>query len=503
MPPYSPLFGHLGFAYQMTKNLPKDAHPNYLPDRIRRALPDLGPVYYVDTWPFGPQMLVVASTSSLYQVTQEHSLPKYHAMKSFLRPITNGLDIVTMEGQQWSTWRRIFNPGFSASHLMTLTAAIIEETETFSGILERHSQHKTMFRMKDLTDNLAMDVIGRVVLDTQLESQKRPNSLVDGLRMQIRWLTFGADVNPFVRYNPVRPLVHLFNAKRMNDYVSRELDKRMATYQDSQKPQNLGGTKSIMDLSLASYHSENTRKNFTPGMDSTFKAFAMSQIKLFLFSGHDTTSSTICYIFYAMSVHREALLRVRTEHTEILGPEIYKAADILTENPLLLNRLPYTLAVIKEVLRLYPAVSSVRAGEPGFNVTDDAGQKFPTDDFLVWANPQTIHRDPAYWPRADDFLPQRWLVPEGHELHPVKGAWRPFEYGPRNCIGQELAMIEMKIVMVLAMRRFDIRTAYEQVDGRRSRKPIREVYGERGYQIQRAQPSDDLPCRVSQRESPA
>ena len=131
---------------------------------IRRTLPDLGPIYYLDTWPFGPQMLVVASTDGLHQITQEHSLPKYHALKEFLKPIAEGLDIVTMEGDLWRTWRGIFNPGFSAGHLMGLTKDIVEETDRFCDILQEYSRNGKIFRMKHLTDNLTMDIIGRVVL---------------------------------------------------------------------------------------------------------------------------------------------------------------------------------------------------------------------------------------------------------------------------------------------------------------------------------------------------
>ncbi len=109
-------------------------------------------------------MLVVASLSALHQVTQKHSLPKYHAMKSFLHPIADGLDIVTMEGQLWKKWRGIFNPGFSTNHLMTLTSEIVEETAKFCDILEMRLRDQNIFRFKDLTDFLAMDVIGRVVM---------------------------------------------------------------------------------------------------------------------------------------------------------------------------------------------------------------------------------------------------------------------------------------------------------------------------------------------------
>ena len=164
MPPWNPILGHLYFCHKITSALPRDAHPNYLADMIRRKMPDLGPIYYLDTWPFGPQMLIVASTGGLYQITQEHSLPKYHALKWFLQPITEGLDIVTMEGNMWKTWRGIFNPGFSANHLMGLTQSLVEETDVFCDILQKRFTDQKIFQMKDLTDNLTMDIIGRVVL---------------------------------------------------------------------------------------------------------------------------------------------------------------------------------------------------------------------------------------------------------------------------------------------------------------------------------------------------
>jgi len=57
-------------------------------------------------------------------------------------------------------------------------------------------------------------------------------------------------------------------------------------------------------------------------------------------------------------------------------------------------------------------------------------------------------------------------------------------------------MVEMKIIMVMVVRRFDVKPAYADID-HNGPKEIKTVYGERGYQIQRAQPSEDLPCQVS------
>lgn len=69
-----------------------------------------------------------------------------------------------MDGQEWKYWRSIFNPGFSASHLMPLVPNIVKETMVFCEILHDHVIKQDIFPMKTLTDDLAMDVIGKVVL---------------------------------------------------------------------------------------------------------------------------------------------------------------------------------------------------------------------------------------------------------------------------------------------------------------------------------------------------
>ena len=207
MPPWNPIFGHLFFCYKIASALPADAHPNYLPDAIRRGNPSLGPIFYLDAWPFGPQMLVVASTRGLYQITQEHSLPKYPALKYFLQPIADGLDLVTMEGELWKKWRAVFNPGFSAQYLMNLTTGIMAETETFCGILHDLSRDGKRIHMKDLADNLTMDIIGRIViykipvkhlaLFADRVSQERTARLSKAQQFVGRWSTHASQMADF------------------------------------------------------------------------------------------------------------------------------------------------------------------------------------------------------------------------------------------------------------------------------------------------------------------
>lgn len=58
-----------------------------------------------------------------------------------------------------------------------------------------------------------------------------------------------------------------------------------------------------------------------------------------------------------------------------------------------------------------------------------------------------------------------------------KDAWRPFEKGPRSCIGRDLSIAEMKIVMILTLREFAFENAYEEWDQKLGRKSAGEMFG--------------------------
>ena len=145
-------------------------------------------------------------------------------------------------------------------------------------------------------------------------------------------------------------------------------------------------------------------------MDATFKTAATCQIRTFLFAGHDTSSSTLCYCYHLLSLHPQISGRLIKEHNKILGPDLDQRARRITENPHLLNQLPYTVAVIKETLRLYPPASSPRNGEPGLTLTASDGCQCPTEGVLMRSSHPAIHPDPDFWPNPDDSLPERWLI---------------------------------------------------------------------------------------------
>ena len=164
MPPHHPLFGHLLVAKEIMSRLPHNTHPQYLPGLIRRDIPDVGPVFYLDMWPFSLPILIVSSPSAAYQLTQEHSQPKSDGLRRYMRPLAGNKDLVSMEGSLWKQWRNVFNPGFSASHLILLVPQIAREVSTFCEILRERAQTGEIFPLEEATVNLTMDTIGRVAL---------------------------------------------------------------------------------------------------------------------------------------------------------------------------------------------------------------------------------------------------------------------------------------------------------------------------------------------------
>ena len=285
----------------------------------------------------------------------------------------------------------------------------------------------------------------------------------------------------------------------MDYYIGNELDKR---YKECKAdPGNLR-RKAVIDLVLQAYVPEHAASK-PEKLDPEFRAFAIRQIRLFVFAGQDSTSSTICYSFHLLSQNPAALARLRAEHDTVFGTDRSAALSILEKQPHLINDLTYTTAVIKEVLRLFAPAGSSRQGKPNVNITDDQGNVCPTDEAMIWMIHVEMHRAPKYWKRPEEFLPERWLIEPSHELYPMKGAWRPFEYGPRNCVAQSVVMAELCVVLACIVRQFDFKPAYDEWDALHPRKGAKTYRGERAYQIEEgaAHPVERYPCRVSLRNT--
>ena len=323
---------------------------------------------------------------------------------------------------------------------------------------------------------------------------------------QIRWHQANAETNPFEYFNLIRKAVHWWNGRQIDRYISAELDKRYNEYKTDHEGKR---TKAIIDLVLQNYMPENSvpsGRTSTNDIDPAFRTFAINQIRLFVFVGHDSTSSTICYIMHLLSANPDSLSQLRREHDNIFSTDLLALPALLKTQPYVINDLPYTTAVIKEALRLFPPGGCSRAGQPSVALISDSGKECPTEKVAaVFTIHSELQRSPAYWKQPDAFLPERWLVEPDHELYPLKGAYRAFEIGPRNCVAQGFVMAELKVILACLIRQFDFSPAYEEFDLLKKPKEViqlRKYRGERAYQIEEgaAHPVEHYPCRVTLRQ---
>jgi cytochrome P450 len=200
-------------------------------------------------------------------------------------------------------------------------------------------------------------------------------------------------MNPFKLYNPIRPFMYWYNARRMDRYIENLLDDRLKIRR-VRMTENTKRSKSVVDLALDTYlkdHAtskkedekmDSSSKKEDKNMDSTFKSFAITQVKTFMFAGYDSTSSTIAYMYHLLSKNPHALDIVRQEHDAVLGFDVSLASQILAKTPHVLQKLHYSHAIIKETLRLFPAGITSRTGRSG-DYMEHEGIRYPTEGICV------------------------------------------------------------------------------------------------------------------------
>jgi cytochrome P450 len=212
----------------------------------------------------------------------------------------------------------------------------------------------------------------------------------------------------------------------MKQYI---LDKKQSHSQNSPT----GKPKDILDLALSDpdYGS------------STSTSELMDQIKTFFFAGHDTTASTISWAYYFLSRSPSSLLLLRQELDTVFGKEStpQDVASQLINDPKTHTRLDYTLAVIKESLRLEPPAAPAREIPPGYILKTRSGREFAfPEGTMVYISAWLLHRNENVWGEdAREFKPERFL-PGKH----VPWGYIPFSKRPRDCIGSNLAYLEVR-----------------------------------------------------------
>ncbi|KAB8078936.1 hypothetical protein BDV29DRAFT_165563 [Aspergillus leporis] len=232
-----------------------------------------------------------------------------------------------------------------------------------------------------------------------------------------------------------------------------------------------------MDLVIAEYMKT---RPAGPTIDPHFETWAIIQIRLFLFVAHDSKAVTIVYCLYLLSKHPAALARIRAEHDEIFGPDVSSAAELLKQRPELINHLSYTLAVMKETPRL--------SFHPQMALEVVYRTQLLRDQTVECCLRKSLQFGLCTAPSIAALCIGRTQIlssPTAGLLEliipciPQPGDLEAFEQGPRDCVGQKIALLEVKITLLMVVREFDFKGQYVAWDHLHPSHGPNTMFGER------------------------
>ncbi|KAI5863986.1 cytochrome P450 [Durotheca rogersii] len=507
MLPHSALLGHLLEAKTASEELPPGAHSVYILDRLCRKL-GRAPAYYFDSSPMSIPMLIVTDPYIANQVTNHAvvSAEKPESLSSWFAPISGnrGVNLFTQNGPEWKRDHDLFLPFFNNSNLDSTMPVVVDQMLVFRDLLRKGAATGELLRMGPLTLSLMNDITGNVIFNEELGNQTAGTHPLSEKMLRQLALKFGVQnvKDNLGQLNPFRVFSMWNNSRVLDRQIRAQIAKRLSAFRGARSRGEQLAYNSVLDQALESYYSEPGRKLSDP-LDTKFLETLCAQLRLFFFAGYDSTSSTMTSSCYLIWRHPEVLAKLRAEHDQVFGKNVAACPDLICENPSILNSLPYTLAVIKETMRLFPPANGIRTGSKDLVLKGRDGTEYPTEGISVQMNHITLHRNPDYWPRPLEFLPERFLAGPGDELYPAKGAWRPFEYGVRNCTGQAFVLKELKAFLAIVCREFDFQECYDEVFAGQN-VDLTNVDHEKAYLIESgsAHPRDGFPCRVSVSASP-
>jgi cytochrome P450 len=333
-----------------------------------------------------------------------------------------GKGLLTSEGDFWRRQRRIAQPAFHRRRIAGFADTMVSYTEQ---MLEHWENAAGLGRTIDLAaemNTLTLRIVAKTLLGTEM------GPLADEVAQAVTAVNVfvnKATTEVFARILPTPDHLRAREAVRTLDRIVYDLIADRRRRADS--PDDLL-------TMLMEARDEET------GEGMSDRQLRDEVLTMFL-AGHETTSNALAWTFYLLSTHPGIARRTCAELEEVAPGRSPTLDD--------LPRLTYLGQVVKESMRLFPPAWTLerRARE-----TDEiAGYRVPAGT-LVLFSAWVTHRHPAFWPNPEGFDPDRF-APEAEKQRP-RYAYFPFGGGPRQCIGNNFAMMESQLILGTILPRF-------------------------------------------------
>lgn len=370
---------------------------------------------------FGPRRLFLVSHPDLVEqvlVTDAKHYIKHFGARMYRPILGNGL--VTSEGDFWLRQRRLSQPAFLKSRVLSYAPMMTDLTRQMLArwrpgeFVNIHDEFST------LTSAIALKTL------FGLDDAGDRHEFVESLR-----LTFDLLSERFRHLVPMPmwvPTPRNLRTKRAIARLYKVVDGFIAQGRARKEPGD-----DLLSRLVSAQDDDGSRMT-----DTQLREEAMT---LYL-AGHETTALTLTWSWYLLSTHPEAEAKLVEEWKKVLAGRAPTPED--------LPNLPYTDAVLTEAMRVYPPVYLI--GREATRDLELGGYRVPKGT-TVFMSQWVSHRDPRYFgPDPEKFRPERWL--DGLAKRIPKYAYYPFGGGPRVCIGNTFALMEAAILLAMVGQRY-------------------------------------------------
>jgi cytochrome P450 len=357
--------------------------------------------------------------------TKVKSFPKLRRQMRALRKI-EGDGLVASDGEIWTRHRPVVQGSFHNRHF-----------ERYAEVINDFTQRRiagwstgTPFNMADEMNELALEIIAKIVFDVDLEA--------DAARLRDAVHVFRTDMQrevstpvPLPDWLPLPAKIRQRRAvAEVNALIWREIRARRAseTVGDDMLGQMLAAARKV------------------PGRAITDAEIRDEAATLFV-AGHDTTSAALAWFWFCLASNPAVEQRVLQEINQVVGQRTPTFADI--------PRLRYLDCFVKESMRLYPAAGFLFGREAAEDV-ELGGYKIRRGSWVFIA-PYIVHRDPNVFANPEVFDPTRFGQDRIDSIPPY--GYIPFGSGPRICVGNSMATMQIMLMAITILQKFRVELA--------------------------------------------
>jgi cytochrome P450 len=349
----------------------------------------------------------------------------------------HGRSVMITEGETWQRQRRTLLPAFSLKrfdgYAREVTAAAAE------AFAKLPLDGATAVDVEHTMNMLAMDVILRTMFGSKVDED---TVQVEQAIRTLAAIGYAEMYLPFAipTWAPLPRQALKRKALRLLDGVVRaQIRKRRATPHAGEDLLGMllaarAGVDAEVDAEESDGH---------PLSDNEIR----DQLMTIFLAGHETTATALAWAAWALAADPALAARAAAEVDGVLGARPPTMAD--------LPQLPVMAALVKETLRRYPPVPSVLMRRAVEDVR--IGEWLVPKGSLVTIPFFAAQRDARWFPQPERFDPTRFEGEAAREL--PRGAWIPFGAGPRVCIGNSFAAMEMTLALAMLVQRFTLRPA--------------------------------------------